>query len=206
LDLKNIHQELQKRLRYPYHWGGRMQFDAWDAQTKFIYYTASFDELYQKSIGFDPDLKNYALNRWYNFWSAKAVEHFFCLHQRVKPNENPYDKTVDFFIDNIPFDHKTSVFPKGFNKKIIEAKSIENDLITWLYKNQSQQGRKHYKNRIFILLYDHNSQDHWKLKANLPAIATAINKFLTTKTHWQQITIEGHSLQSKIIWVEKYKL
>ena len=114
-----LEKELKKRLKFQYFWG-RKQTDDFDKQTNFIYKISSFDSLLLEiETNFKEnskyiDLKNYTLNRRFNFWSAKAVEHFFCEQANVKPHANLKDKFIDFYIDNIPFDHKTTVFSKRF--------------------------------------------------------------------------------------------
>ena len=175
MDLQRVENELKKRLSYPYRWG-RKQSDDWDRLTNFIYCTYSVKALLKKTGQFSQELRDYAFNRWYNFWSAMAVEYIFATHSNVEPNKNAYDKLVDFKIDNIPFDHKTSVFPKGYGKSIDYALRNKKDLIEWLYENQSQQGRKHLKNRLFVVLYDSNGQ-HWKLKAEISLLKAAIDQY-----------------------------
>ena len=175
MDLQSVENELKKRLSYTYRWG-RKQSNDWDSLTNFIYNTYSFKTLLLKTEQFNQELKDYAFNRWFNFWSAMAIEDIFATHKNVEPNKNSYDKLVDFKINNIPFDHKTSVFPKGYDKSVDYAMKNKKDLIEWLYENQSQQGRKHLKNRLFIVLYDLNGQ-HWKLKAEISLLKDAIDKY-----------------------------
>ena len=118
-DLKQIEIELKKRLTYPYKWG-RKQNDCFDKLTNFIYKISDFDEaITEINNRFIKDkehknISNYALNRWYNFWSANAVEKIFCSLPYVKPAFDEKDRLVDFAIDGAKFDHKTSVFPKNF--------------------------------------------------------------------------------------------
>jgi hypothetical protein len=175
MDLQRVEIELKKRLNYPYEWG-RKQSNDWDRMTNFIYKTYSFETLLKKIENLEEDVQNYALNRWYNFWSAMAVEYIFATHKNVEANKNSYDKLVDFKINGIPFDHKTSVFPKEYNHSINFAKTNKTDLINWLYSNQSQQGRKHLKNRLFIVLYD-SKGEHWKLKAEISLLQYEIDKY-----------------------------
>ncbi len=180
-----LESQLKKRLIYPYYWG-RFQNDLWDKSTSFIYKTFVFEDLItQIKIHFN-NLKtetsfvlyfNYALNRWYNFWSAKAVEMMFTQCPKVTAHKDPYDKHIDFWIDNIPFDHKTSVFPKGFGKSFTYAQQHTEELVQWLYDKQSQQGRKHLKNRLFVVLYQKDGA-HWQLKANLNLIKSHVEKYL----------------------------
>lgn len=180
--LKEIENELKKRLAYKYKWGQK-QNDSFDKLTDFIYNTFSFEDLLKvietkfKSEK-DYDLYfNYTINRWYNFWSAYAVENIFCSLPNVKPALDRKDRLVDFTIDGVSFDHKTSVFPKNFPYKIDEAIKRTDELIRWLYKYQSQQQRKHLKNRLFIVLYS-NDGEHWKLKSEILWLKDRIEKYM----------------------------
>ena len=182
MNLKEIESELKKRLAYPYKWGQK-QNDYFDAQTNFIYQTESFEKLLSEiDIHFksNSDYKkyfNYSLNRWYNFWSANAVEKIFCSLPNVEPALDEKDKLVDFTIDGVKFDHKTSIFPKNFPYSVKESVKKTDELIKWLYRNQSQQQRKHLKNRLFIVLYSGNGE-HWKLKAEISWLKERIEKYM----------------------------
>jgi len=181
-DLIQIEKELKKRLAYPYKWG-RKQNDDFDRLTNYIYHISSFDNVLKETENkFRKDkehqnIANYALNRWYNFWSAQAVEKIFCSLPNVKPALDEKDRLVDFTIDGVTFDHKTSIFPKNFPYKIDEAIKKTSELILWLYKNQSQQQRKHLKNRLFIVLYSADGE-HWKLKAEISWLKERIEKYM----------------------------
>ncbi len=181
-NLQQIETELKKRLVYPYKWGQK-QNDNFDKQTNFIYHTFLFEELLKEieerfKSEKDYDLYfNYSINRWYNFWSAQAVENIFCSLPNVNPAMDSKDRLVDFTIDGVSFDHKTSVFPKNFPHKINEAIKRTDELIRWLYKHQSQQQRKHLKNRLFIVLYSKTSE-HWKLKSEIMWLKDRIEKYM----------------------------
>jgi len=184
-DLKILEVELNKRLIYPYVWL-RKQNDNWDKSTSFIYKILYFEDLITQIKTHFNHLKietsfdayfNYALNRWYNFWSAKAIEMMFTQNTKVKAHTDSYDKRIDFWINGIPFDHKTSIFPKGFKKSFAYAQQHPQELAQWLYDNQSQQGRKHLKNRLFVVLYQKEGA-HWQLKANLNLIKSHVEKYL----------------------------
>lgn len=204
INLKNLENQLKKRLDYPYHWG-KKQTDDWDKKTNFIYQVRSFSDLQGKAAALDDSLRNYAFNRWLNFWSAKAVEKIFALHPKVIANTNEYDKLVDFSVEGIAFDHKTSVFPKGFGKSLEQALSNKGELIRWLYNQQSQQGRKHYENRIFIVLYDRQTEAHWKLKAEIQIIGKAIANYLHNFSveKLEEFDFGQGKVFSDIIWVIK---
>ena len=202
MDLPRVERELKKRWSHPYRWG-RKQSDSWDRDTNFIYTTYSVESLLRKTEGFDGALRDYALNRWYNFWSAMAVEDIFASQANVQANKNRYDKLVDFQIDSIPFDHKTSVFPKGFNRPYAYAREHTEELIEWLYANQSQQGRKHHKNRLFIVIYDEQYKQHWKIKAEITLFKKAIDSYVENFSQEQLYSFdfgEG-SVYSDVIWI-----
>ncbi|SFS49261.1 hypothetical protein [Lutibacter maritimus] len=206
-----LEKELKKRLKFDYNWG-RKQTNKLDVETNFIYKINTFDAVlseietsFKNSLNFT-ELKNYALNRWFNFWSAKGVEAIFCEHENVHPHQNSKDKYTDFFVNSIPFDHKTTVFPAGFKKSIPYAIEHKRELIAWLYKNQSQQQRKHLKNRLFIVLIDFNEQnEHWKLKAEILWLQKIISTYLSTFTEDKLETFyfQNNIVKSDIIWAIK---
>jgi hypothetical protein len=209
-ELINIEKELKKRLAYPYKWG-RKQNDYFDQLTNFVYKIFAFEEVLKETeTRFNSDkehknIANYALNRWYNFWSAQAVEKIFCSLPNVKPALDEKDRLVDFTIDGVTFDHKTSIFPKNFPYPIEEAIKKTNELIFWLYKHQSQQQRKHLKNRLFIVLYSSTSE-HWKLKAEISWLKERIEKYMRgfNPHYLLKFQLEPeHETLSDVIWAIK---
>jgi len=211
MDFYLLEKELNKRLNFPYIWG-RKQIDNFDNSTNFIYKTASFEALLaQIDSNFKNeknylDLKNYALNRWFNFWSAKAVETMFCEHNNVSACKNSKDKYTDFFISNIPFDHKTTVFPNGFNKSLPYAIEYKRELIEWLYKNQSKQKRHHLKNRLFLIVFDYsNPNQHWKLKSEILWLQKIVSTYLSTfdAQNLESFYFQNQLVKSDIIWAIK---
>jgi len=203
MDLQRVEKELKKRHSFPYKWG-RKQSDDWDKKTNFIYTTYSFKKLLEQTNSLEVAVKNYALNRWYNYWSAMAIESIFTSHKHITAHKNKYNKLIDFTINDIPFDHKTSVFPKGFNKSIEYTLQHKKELITWFYENQSQQGRKHLKNRLFVVLFDKN-KEHWKMKAEITFLKTNIEKYIATFSQKNLMTLDfgAGKVYSDIIWIQK---
>jgi hypothetical protein len=206
-ELLNIEKELKKRLAYPYKWG-RKQNDVFDKLTNFVYKISSFDEVLKETESrFRKDkehqnIANYALNRWYNFWSAQAVEKIFCSLPNVKPALDEKDRLVDFTIDGVTFDHKTSIYPQNFPYTIQEAIKKTDELILWLYKHQSQQQRKHLKNRLFIVLFSSDG-DHWKLKAEIPWLKERLEQYMEgfNPHYLLKFQLEkNHETISDIIW------
>lgn len=203
MNLQFLESELKKRLNFPYNWG-RKQSDDWDRQTKFIYQIQDFESLENQCKNFDDELKNYAFNRWLNFWSAKAIEQIFTNHPSVRKEDNPFSKTVDFYISEIPFDHKSSIFPKQFGKSFDYAINHKKELIEWLYQNQSQQGRKHLENRLFIIFFNKKNNEHWKLKTELTLIQENIEDYLRnfSRDSLVFLNLDSHEILSDIIWIK----
>jgi len=209
LDLVNIEKELKKRHPFPYLWF-RKQNDNWDGWTNFIYQIQDWDALNERIASVVKNHKvdrqqlfQYAANRWYNFWSAQAIEKIFTQIQGIEAVHNIRDREKDFYLHEIPFDHKTSVFPRGFDHNFEFAQSNKRLLIEWLYKNQSTQKRYHLKNRLFIVVYDRKGE-HWKLKAEISLIQQEIYKYVSSfRTEELQVFKFSENSQtcSDIIWV-----
>ncbi len=205
--LKQIETELKKRWVYPYQWG-KIQNNQDDTLTRLVYDVLYFEDVLaelERKLNKHPQqtqLFNYALNRWYNFWSAKAIEQIFAQSQWVKPNPEPKDKLKDFELRGIPFDHKSTVFPKAYPYNIEQTLEQPIHLIEWLYQHQSQEQRQHYSNRLFVVFYEVN-QNHWKLKAEITWLKTVIESYLKNFTFERLKTFQfakDHLTQADIIW------
>jgi len=159
--------------------------------------------LLQRCESFDEQHRNYALNRWYNFWSAKAVEELFATHPEVTPHRNKYDKLIDFTISGTPFDHKTTRFPQQWNKSLQETQENPRELIRWLYENQSSEGRFHQCNRLFVVVFDSFAGDHWKVKAEIGLLKEGIDRYMESFSIDQLYRFDfgDGELFSDIIWV-----
>ncbi|MGC9394927.1 MAG: hypothetical protein ACP5J4_08730 [Anaerolineae bacterium] len=205
--LQTRERELKKRWAFPYRWG-RVQNNLFDAQTRFVYDMPAFDALLaelERRFGAAPQREaffDYALNRWYNFWSARAVEDIFATLDGVTPAKNRRDRLVDFTLNDVRFDHKTSVFPRGFGRDLTYAVNHPAALIEWLYRSQSQQQRLHHANRLFLVLYATGGA-HWKLKAELAWLSGIIRDYVAAfdvaRLHRFTFTPEQETL-SDIIW------
>lgn len=176
--LEQIEAQLQARVaNYPYTTWGRQQNNEWDQRTRFIYHILPWETLQQKVANLEKPLADYAVNRWFNFWSARAVEQIFCALPGVTPHFNPYDRLVDFSIQGIQFDHKTTVFPEEYPYSLDFAYYYPAHLIRWLYRHQSKQQRYHRHNRLFIVLHAANGE-HWKLRAEISSLHEVIRRYV----------------------------
>ncbi|RZS99270.1 hypothetical protein [Aquimarina brevivitae] len=211
LCLTDIEIELKKRLAYKYVWY-RKQNDLWDSYSNFIYQTKYWDALIPqiaKGVSDNQlDKKEffyYTINRWYNFWSAVAVEFIFSELPQVVPQKNRKDRLVDFALQGIKFDHKTTRFPNRYKHSLNYAKNNPKDLIQWLYTHQSNQQRRHFDNRLFIVVYANNGE-HWKLKSEISwlkdIISTYVTKFDDAKL--TKLQLQPHKVTyAGLIWAIK---
>ena len=148
---------------------------------------------------------DYTANRWFNFWSSVGVEQIFSELENVEKVKNSKDVEKDFYLNGIPFDHKTSVFPKKFTRDFQYALQHKKELIQWFYEHQSKQKRYHLKNRLFIVVHAADGV-HWKLKSNLQLLKTEVTKYVTnfSEAQLQSLTFAtGETALSDIIWVQQ---
>lgn len=206
MDIAETEIELKKRWKYPYQWS-RIQNDEWDKLSRFIYSTSRVDEVLNKAQQIRPDNKdflNYCLNRWYNFQSAYAVEYIFTSHPLLTKVENTRDRDKDFFINDIPFDHKTTFLPNGYGHTADFVTKRKFDLCSWLYQNQSKGSRYHLKNRLFVVLYN-SKGEHWKLKAELSWMQVLILDYLDNfdKTKLIPLDLNGQIVYTDIMYARR---
>jgi len=208
LDLPAIEDQLKKRWVYPEHWFQK-QNDLWDSRSNFIYDLPDFEVLISR-IKLESQAHNldyqrffqYAINRWYNYWSARAVEQIFCEQPGVVAALNAKDRLVDFSINGIDFDLKTSVFPKAFNQDLAFAKANPAQLINWLYTHQSTGRRFHLENRLFVIVHKADGR-HYRLKAEISWLQGLIADYVSTFDASKLVavsTINSKSVFADIIW------
>lgn len=209
LDIEAVEAELRKRLAYPYRWGGK-QTDRLDQLTAFVYNIPQFGVLEERldALAGHADIdaiRRYAMNRWYNYWSAQAVEAMFCTLPGVRAEQNGKHKRIDFYIGDINFDLKTTVFPRGYRNSPQHAMEHPKELIYWLYDNQSREGRFHTDNRLFVVLLNRaDAHAHWKLKTELGLIRREVKAYLGDfrPERLQELWFrQGGKALSDVIWV-----
>ncbi|MCB9363796.1 MAG: hypothetical protein H6587_04430 [Flavobacteriales bacterium] len=100
-----------------FDWGGDYQ-NSLDKYlvSRYVKVHKSYDTLLSK---FESEIhvavQGYVLNSWYNHWSSILIEHIFKSHQAVLPTVGQI-KSVDFFINNVPFDLKVTYLPAEYIK------------------------------------------------------------------------------------------
>lgn len=170
--LKELKEELEKALDIMKPtWQRQNNVD--DSLTNFIYKYNSFDKIVEISNSKNLDL-NYVLHRWYNFKTSDTCEKIFEFYGAIR-EKNPAHHDIDFYISDEPFDLKLTVYPQALKNTGIyydlTKVTEKNKLIEWLYLNQSQQNRKHMKNRLFIVC---NGSNNIKLKSDFSKICKEV--------------------------------
>jgi hypothetical protein len=212
MDVTVLEKELKACWAYPYDWQGKKQSNANDNSTRFVYKQNCFaDVLREAKSRFDPSeyLFQYSINRWYNYKCSFWIEEMFCSLPGVVPHENKYHQSIDFYVNDIPFDLKVTKILNNFPGGIDAAKEDPKALAQAYYEQQSRGQRHHLENRIFVVLHDHNpSSDHIKLKAELSFIQPFIRNFVENfdpKTSLVEIDFpNGGKAKAGIIFVERY--
>ncbi len=113
LDTTNLVQELYKVETFK--WGADNQNDLGKYLVKkYIKDNSSYDYLIsQMESGILGTVQDYLICSWYNHWSSILIEHMFKLHGIVLPMVGKI-KSVDFFMNEIPFDLKVTYLPTNF--------------------------------------------------------------------------------------------
>ena len=185
----------------------RKQENTSDTNSSFIYKCDTLKQCLEEIRKNNAD-RNYALHRWYNYKTSIITEEIFCKYG-AKHCEDLYNHDVDIYITEIPFDVKLTCYPiKLFDKKPydLSKRSGKNNMIRWLYENQSQGNRKQLVNRLYVMC---DGDSYWESvinKSNFNKIEDSISKYMDyIKTHKiNEITIDNeHKILSDLICVKK---
>ena len=139
---------------------GRKQNDDWDSLSNFVYRTVSLDELRRQTRRVAAQAKlplrefgQYVVNRWYNYHTHQVVLDIICAYPQVRREANPRNHEVDFYLDGVGFDLELSRFPRAYERTLAQARAQPQELVNWLYREQSSRGRYHTANRFFVVLH-----------------------------------------------------
>ena len=148
IDIKNIEKELYK-MKF-FEWGGDYSnsLDKYFV-TKYVK-TTNIIPYNVISNNIEKDIQNsvlgYIVSSWYNYWSSVLIENIFKKQNFVVPAIGNI-KNVDFFIKDIPFDLKVTIFPKGYMEKMRKDSNLKSEIST--LKNIAKK---------FNISYDKNLQ------------------------------------------------
>lgn len=132
LDTAGLVSELYKLKNFD--WGGDYQ-NSLDKHlvNRYVKVHKSYDTLISKfETEINRAVQGYVLNSWYNHWSSILIEHIFKSHPLVLPTVGQI-KSVDFFINDIPFDLKVTYLPAEYIRQKRKEKGFEVEL-TFLKK------------------------------------------------------------------------
>jgi len=144
-------------------------------QTEYVRKIFRYDDLISGvKAKLHDDVTSYVICTWYNHWTTVLIEEHISQHPKVIPTLKNI-KGMDIFVDNQPFDLKTTYLPKEYDVK--DAIRNPKNLAVWMYENQGAQ-RFGADNRLFVVLLDaRNPQDSWKLKRNFNLVFSKIDEF-----------------------------
>ena len=131
IDIKNIEKELYK-MKF-FEWGGDYSnsLDKYFV-TKYVK-TTNIIPYNVISNNIEKDIQNsvlgYIVSSWYNYWSSVLIENIFKKQNFVVPAIGNI-KNVDFFIKDIPFDLKVTIFPKGYMEKMRKDSNLKSEIST----------------------------------------------------------------------------
>jgi len=140
LDTEQLVSELFK-LKY-FEWGDYQNDLNKLLVSRYVKVYKSYDELiskFEKEV--NPLVHAYVLNSWYNHWSSILIEHIFKTHKSVLPTVGQI-KSVDFFINDIPFDLKVTYLPSEYIKEKRAEKGFPVEL-TYL-KAKAKEANIHF--------------------------------------------------------------
>ncbi|MBF6653462.1 hypothetical protein C3B47_11285 [Flavobacterium columnare] len=118
-----------------FDWGGDYQnsLDKYLIKRYVKIQNPSYENLLSKfETEINAAVQGYVLNSWYNHWSSILIEHIFKSHTEVLPTVGQI-KSVDFFINHIPFDLKVTYLPAEYIKTKRKEKGLPVEL-TFLKK------------------------------------------------------------------------
>lgn len=127
LNTKQLVSELYKLKTF--EWGGDYQ-NSLDKYlvNRYVKVHKSYNTLVSKfKTEIHIAVQGYVLNSWYNHWSSILIEHIFKSHPTVLPTVGQI-KSVDFFINNIPFDLKVTYLPAEHIKSKRKEKGLPVEL------------------------------------------------------------------------------
>lgn len=136
LDTTQLVSELYKLKNFD--WGGDYQ-NSLDKYlvSRYVKVHKSFDTLISKfETEINVAVQGYVLNSWYNHWSSILIEHIFKSHSAVLPTVGQI-KSVDFFINDVPFDLKVTYLPAEYIKTKRKEKGYPVEL-TYLKKKAEE--------------------------------------------------------------------
>ena len=153
LDTNQLVSELYKLKIFD--WGGDYQNSLNKyLVSRYVKTNKSFDTLMSKfESEINTAVQGYVLNSWYNHWSSILIEHIFKSHSEVLPTVGQI-KSVDFFINDTPFDLKVTYLPAEFIKLKRKDKKLPVELTFLKQKAEEAKIRFDKKAKPNDIIYE----------------------------------------------------
>lgn len=201
-----IRHELGKLDELP-PWG-RAQGDRWDRLSNFIYRVKTLrgarSQAQARAIAEGLNVaafEAYTVRRWYNHHTHDQILQMFLAHPLVEPESNKKHHAIDFYLRGLPFDLKISRFPQAYAQSIEFARQNPHHLARWQYEHQSQEGRYHTGNRLFIVLHNPlHPAETWQLRRDFDRLAQLIVDFLDAPTLLGLTIPNRHNQEVAHLW------
>ena len=151
IDVEKLIQELYKVQNFK--WGADNQNDLGKYLVKkYVKDNISYDFLTQQMeksvLG---TVQDYLICTWYNHWTSILIEHIFKSHNLVLPTVGKI-KSVDFFINEIPFDLKVTHLPENFVAKQRKLAGLVKEELSVL-KKAAKEAKIKFSNKDTNLYY-----------------------------------------------------
>jgi hypothetical protein len=129
VDIPQLVSELYRLKNFD--WGGSYQnsLDKYLVSRYVRVQNPSLDTLMSKfETEINSAVQGYVLNSWYNYWSSVLIENIFKSHSAVLPTVGQI-KSVDFFVDDVPFDLKVAYLPVKYIRQKRKEKGLPEELV-----------------------------------------------------------------------------
>lgn len=201
INLRTLENELKKRTVLPGTWHYKIN-PQYEENLQFIYQTYNFDTVVRNIRQFPAGQQQYALNRWYNYWSNLGMMQIFAEHPRA--SQSPAAEDI-ILLDNLQLKIKSLVFPHAFSRTLRYAVSHKEELLYWLYRRTLRNAPNLIPNKLFIIFYRQNG-DHWKGKAELHTMKKIVDRYLTNFDLHQLFRIhlpDNRLIYTDVLWIIK---
>lgn len=204
MDLAFLESQLKERWYLSIPWN--FKFDMrMEPEIHFIYKNTDFGEILKQAAALPAPFEQYAINRWYNFWSNKALVYIFSQHPSVQTKKNIYNEIDSISFNSIDFRVGGYVYPNQFARTLRYALLHKEELLYWLYRRMRKNHRRDIKNEIFVIFYQRNGE-HWRLKAELGLIEKVVFNFLNEFDVHRVLRLhlnENKTSYAEIVWCMK---
>lgn len=122
--IDEIEIELNKMQNFD--WGGSMGNNLEkNIVNNYVKKISKYDDIRNAIAGnIQKSVYGYTLNSWYNHWSTIMIENIFKNNENVLPTIELIEK-IDFFINGIPYDLKTTYFPEELLKEKLKPDLLD---------------------------------------------------------------------------------